>query len=136
MNHTVNQSADFETVTRYVCRFCSREFKTPTRHQCKYNPKFKNCFSCANSTEIHWIDDTGRVIAEQEAAELNFIGCNKVFSCTCGGDEKMRSITKLSARQWNSDCRMWQTIPGYTGKDSFLRKMWGIQTDLEQQEGG
>ncbi len=33
-------------VTRYQCRFCKKDFKTPDRHYCKKNPELKNCFTC------------------------------------------------------------------------------------------
>lgn len=35
-------------VTRYQCQFCKKDFKTPDRHQCKKDPKLKNCFTCRN----------------------------------------------------------------------------------------
>lgn len=36
-------------VIRYQCQFCKQEFKTPNRHNCKRDPKYKNCFSCKNN---------------------------------------------------------------------------------------
>lgn len=33
-------------VTRYECRFCKKDFKTPNKHQCKFRPELKNCFTC------------------------------------------------------------------------------------------
>lgn len=33
-------------VTRYQCKFCKKDFKTPNRHYCKFNPALKNCFTC------------------------------------------------------------------------------------------
>ena len=35
-----------EAVTRYRCRWCGKEFRTPDRHICKYDPDFRNCLSC------------------------------------------------------------------------------------------
>lgn len=35
-----------EKVTRYYCKYCKKDFKTPDRHYCKMNPKLKNCFTC------------------------------------------------------------------------------------------
>lgn len=124
-----NQLDNFDEVTRYVCRFCHREFKTISRHHCKFNPSYRNCFSCMRCTAIHWTTDSGEIITEQEAKERDYIGCSKVFSCESHEDEKMRSITELSAQDWNADCPVWEIAPAYTGKDSFLRKMWGIQQD-------
>lgn len=33
-------------VVRYECEHCNKDFKTPDRHVCKFDPKFKNCHSC------------------------------------------------------------------------------------------
>ena len=33
-------------VIRYECPYCKKVFKTPDKHQCKKNPKLKNCFTC------------------------------------------------------------------------------------------
>lgn len=36
-------------VTMYQCEYCKKYFKTPDKHRCKYDPKFKNCFSCKHN---------------------------------------------------------------------------------------
>lgn len=36
-------------VIRFECEFCEKLFKTPDRHKCKYDPKFKNCYSCGHN---------------------------------------------------------------------------------------
>ena len=33
-------------LTVYECEHCKQLFKTPNRHQCKKNPKLKNCYTC------------------------------------------------------------------------------------------
>lgn len=38
-----------EQVIRYKCPYCGKEFKTANRHKCKYNPEFKNCYTCDNN---------------------------------------------------------------------------------------
>lgn len=121
-----NHFDSFDEVTRYVCRYCRREFKTTLRHRCKFNPSFRNCFSCMHCTDIHWIADSGEVLTEQEAKDMGYIGCSKVFSCARCIDEKLHSVTELSAQNWEAGCPMWEMIPAYTGKDSFLLKMWGV----------
>lgn len=35
-------------VKRYNCEFCGKDFRTPDRHICKFDPKFKNCHSCTH----------------------------------------------------------------------------------------
>lgn len=113
-----------------ICRFCQREFKTISRHHCKFNLSFRNCFSCKKCVGIYWIADSGETITEQEAKDMEFVGCSKVFSCESHVDKKLRSITELSVQNWNAECSMWEMIPEYTGKDSFLQKMWCIQTEI------
>ena len=34
---------------RYQCEYCKKLFATPDRHNCKYNPLHKNCYTCANN---------------------------------------------------------------------------------------
>ena len=33
-------------VVRYQCEFCGKDFRTPNKHQCKYDPSLKNCYTC------------------------------------------------------------------------------------------
>lgn len=40
-------------VTRYQCQFCKKDFKTPNRHHCKFNPELKNCFTCKHCKGWH-----------------------------------------------------------------------------------
>lgn len=35
-----------QKVTRYNCEYCGQDFRTPDRHDCKFDPKYKNCHSC------------------------------------------------------------------------------------------
>lgn len=32
----------------YECEFCKKLFRTQNRHNCKFNPKLRNCFTCKN----------------------------------------------------------------------------------------
>ena len=36
----------FKQVIRYECRWCHKEFRTNTKHLCRFNPELKSCFSC------------------------------------------------------------------------------------------
>ena len=38
-------------VTRYNCDTCGKDFKTPNRHKCKFDPNLKNCFTCKRLKE-------------------------------------------------------------------------------------
>jgi len=39
----------FSNVTRYVCLYCKKDFKSNTRHDCKRDPDKKNCFTCKHN---------------------------------------------------------------------------------------
>lgn len=41
-----------EQVTRYKCAWCGKEFKTPNRHLCKWDPDSHNCLSCVYRGEF------------------------------------------------------------------------------------
>lgn len=50
-------------VTRYQCEYCKKEFKTPNRHYCKFDPKLKNCLSCKHMNGWEYVEDEwGRTI--------------------------------------------------------------------------
>lgn len=42
-------------VIRYECQFCKKDFKTPDRHECKFNPTLKNCFTCKHLRD--WLEN-------------------------------------------------------------------------------
>lgn len=46
-------------VKRYNCSFCHKDFKTPNKHKCKFDPVLKNCFTCENFEEWELNFDTG-----------------------------------------------------------------------------
>ncbi len=35
-------------LTVYECQYCKKLYRTPNRHQCKFRPELKNCFTCKN----------------------------------------------------------------------------------------
>lgn len=51
-------------VIRYQCEYCSKEFKTPDRHNCKRDPAKKNCYTCQNNQgwEVDTSDEFSRRI--------------------------------------------------------------------------
>jgi hypothetical protein len=35
-----------QPLTVYKCQHCEKLFRTPDRHQCKFRPELRNCFTC------------------------------------------------------------------------------------------
>lgn len=85
-------------VVVYECPHCKKLFKTFDRHNCKFNPKLKNCFSCKHSkgwtNEYEQRDSYGRL----EIYEPPIIDCN-IEDC----DEE-RDIETLKAISYDMRC--------------------------------
>lgn len=50
-----------EKVTMYRCRWCGKNFKTPSRHDCRFDPGHRNCLSCKFRGAFVKGDDGGYV---------------------------------------------------------------------------
>lgn len=104
-----NKCEDFEEVKRYKCKWCGEEFKTNTRHCCKFNPVQKNCFSCKHCMGF-----------EVEYGEFNqkepYVICNK--------DHEFE-LHDLYIYDWNLDgiCEDYEEIDDYKGKESYCEKL-------------
>lgn len=83
-------------VTRYQCKFCKKDFKTPDRHYCKFNPELKNCFTCKNLKE--WSE------GDRYDFQSNYPDCTK------GYDDYDGSWTIESIKQvhYNMQCNAWE----------------------------
>ena len=81
-------------VVRYQCQFCKKEFKTPNKHNCKFNPELKNCFTCKYLKDWiygEYVDDYYRM--------PNYPDCEK--EC---GDWDIESIKDCN---YNMKCEKW-----------------------------
>lgn len=121
------ESVNFEAVVRYRCRWCGREgLKTPYRHKCKFNPEYKNCFSCRHCKGVEFIRiSDGKRITEKEA---QIFECEKRMSCEKSSDpewkENIRTLWKLSLyRKWKAMCPEYQRLDFYEGKDTYVSEI-------------
>ena len=80
-------------VTRYQCEFCKEDFKTANRHNCKKNPKLKNCFTCKHLNG--WNND------EQEFPPFP--------DCAAQPDVYDWDINIIKQMGYNMQCEMWES---------------------------
>ena len=117
---------DFNEVSMYQCVYCGKIFRTDKKHQCKFKPEFRNCFSCQHCTGIVEVtqdvvvrDEYYPFAGEQNGPELHKI-TTKYTTCAKGNGH---SIAELSNKRWNLNCDMWDIMPNYTGKETYVRKL-------------
>ena len=74
-------------VIRYQCQYCGKDFRTNDRHCCKYNPKFKNCYTCKHNHGFkeHDYSDYGIDGAYYEDRNV-FVDCAKGIEPTKVGE--------------------------------------------------
>lgn len=46
-----NENEDFEVTVGFICKYCRGIFLS-SKHRCRYNPRFKGCYSCKNKQGI------------------------------------------------------------------------------------
>jgi len=83
----------------YECEYCKKLFRTPNRHDCKFNPAKRNCFSCGNLKG--WLEsvdgvDTGMGILR----DPNFPDCEAGID---GWD-----IEDIKSVNYNMQCEGWK----------------------------
>lgn len=124
---TIEERINFDAVVRYRCRWCGKEgLKTPYRHKCKFNPEYKNCFSCRHCKGVEFIRiSDGEQITEKEAQAS---GCEKRMicekSCDPDGKENIRTLWKMSLyRKWKVMCPEYLKMDFYEGKDTYVSEI-------------
>lgn len=109
-------------VTRYLCELCGREFKTPDKHKCKWDPKWKNCLSCANR---------GRFVKGEPTRQIGFgeweEGISNSFECH--GEDYPPAETAQQGGSNDFDCGAvscaelgcsnWKPLQDYKGKKTY-----------------
>lgn len=79
----------------YECEFCKKLFRTPNKHNCKFNPKLKNCFTCKNF--IRW-----------EETECYFPGCYEIPYPDCEVGCDGWDIDEIKNVNYNMQCEKWE----------------------------
>ena len=51
-------SDHFRKISRYECIWCGSIFKTDNKHRCKFNPDYRNCYSCRYCDGIESMEST------------------------------------------------------------------------------
>lgn len=91
-------------VIRYQCEFCKKEFKTPNRHYCKFNPELKNCFTCKHLKGWH----EGEEYPGDYYREPNYPDCAK--ECDGWNIENIKELSyKMQCLDWEEGKFDWST---------------------------
>jgi len=89
----------FSNVTRYICLYCNKEFKTASRHDCKRDPDKKNCFTCRHNKEWYREDtENGYSEGGYYTIPVWQVDCAKERECTA--PELSRVGYKLNCPDW------------------------------------
>lgn len=116
-----------EKVTRYRCKWCGKEFKTPDRHACKWDPDAFNCLSCVHR---------GKFVNGEPLNPYTGDYTPDRFECAkdeCGWNEFESGLPPTSVNR-DRHCPSYETIPGWKGKETF--KAIARKREAEAQEGG
>lgn len=121
---------EFSEVKMYKCNYCGKLFKTDHKHNCKFFPRHKNCFSCRHFIYVREAGieycmpfvESGDTWLEER--EIKIVECEKRINAT---------IDQLKTFGWSLNCSEWEMAEDYRGKDSFLAKV--RQHEFENMKG-
>lgn len=112
-------------VKRYRCEWCGKEFRTPDRHHCRFDPDVKNCLSC---------EFVGTFIPEDR---INELPCG--FHCAATGyvqegavNDFPDAISSYARTDWEGKpcpCDCYRLMAGYAGKQSFRDRMVRLEAE-------
>lgn len=113
----------FEEIKMYRCKYCGKEFHTDSRHRCKFNPEYHNCFSCKHCIEIE--DRTKKINTNQSIEDYFDPEISKRVVCQCGF---YHTLLELSRKRWGLNCRSWECMDEYEGKITYLENVvWKLK---------
>lgn len=128
MEHT-----QLKKVVRYECRWCRKLFKTPNRHNCRFDPKNHNCLSCRHCGKF------GTYTEEDQTISVECAGVFAHPTIVVKGFRCERNGTEVGEGGLNDfpyalsvegpGCRKWEQMEGYIGTRSFAER----QRKLEQE---
>lgn len=85
-------------VTRYQCQYCKKDFKTPDKHYCKFNPVLRNCFTCKHLKG--WNE------GEQYGSEEGY--WKEPNEPICNAGVEGWDIEEIKRRNYNLQCDKWE----------------------------
>ena len=128
---------DMTKVTRYKCKWCGREFHTPNRHKCKFNPTYRSCLSCkycgkfSSFEEEDWsvrAECVSDGVFAQPTIVVNGFLCMKDNTEVGEGGYNDFPMALYCAIQDGHGCSDWEIMDGYCGSKTFAenqRKLEG-----------
>lgn len=139
--------SDMEKVVRYRCKWCGREFRTPNRHRCRFDPSNRNCLSCKHCGKFDsCVEENWNVPAECVAdgvfaqPTITIKGFRCLRDATNGGE----GVYEVGEGGYNDfpyavegaiadghGCSDWEIIEGYCGTRTFAERQRRFS-----QEGG
>ena len=113
------KDSNFEKIEMFRCKYCRKLFFSDSRHKCKFNPDFQNCFSCRNCAGIEEYQTNNQEKDYMDIVTKNLdLSPRKKVVCRCGKDQSLLSLSQL---KWNLKCKSWIIIEKYEGKASFAK---------------
>ncbi len=102
-------------VIRYECEYCGKDFKTPDRHQCKYDPKLKNCYTCKHNYGFE--EDIDFVYQDRSGVDFHGQERNGSYYVLCAKDIELLDVdgyTRLHAGNVKGyiDCDEYESCGG------------------------
>lgn len=115
----------FKRVSRYLCKWCGKEFKTDHLHDCKFDPDKRNCLSCVH--QIGSDKEEGDPVTC--APDMPYFVCDKD---ECDGS-RFCDIATLGRNNWQGKCPFHEPVPGWRGKATFKARRQAAEA---AKEGG
>ena len=123
-NRGNTMSDHFRKITRYECIWCGSIFKTDNKHRCKFNPDYRNCYSCRYCDGIESMESTYSVpfAAHENASAVlkNIVDTEtlKKIACRKGHAVYTRDIA-LKKNEYM--CPDHEIMENYEGKKSYYQ---------------
>lgn len=111
-------------IVRYECEWCKKLFKTPNRHKCRFDPKYRNCLSCKHCGKFGTAE-------EEDWSVIRGFRCLK--DNTDVGDGWYNDFPM--AVRCGSGCPDWEIMPGYCGSRSFALRADRLSSPVESTSG-
>lgn len=91
-------------ITMYKCEYCEKLFKT-IKHNCKKDPKLKNCFSCKHLDHFEDKHEMG------SCGDPSYRKCNPVCGHSDNYEKETEDIIDVmyhNKPKWNLECEGWK----------------------------